>query len=359
MKKIPLGVIGSRSFSSRTKQWYGDVGFQLKAIANPSEEIQKAAKENGIAAYDDYREMLSDESIEAVYIATPNYMHCEQALGAIEAGKHILCEKPLAPTIAECDRIVEAAEKSRRVFQVGLELRHSKFCRFIVEALSAGEIGKVQMVWCKEFRSPFYPGFENWRLKQAKSGGAFVEKVCHHTDIFDWLIGSKPLKVAAFGGADNVYKNHPVADIIDNGWLMVEYENGARGMLGMCLCLENFDKVELGAVGDSGMLEGVMSESFWGGLPYYSPRIVKSYRANEITITRTRDSKRTIVEIPPAADFQSHIGTYNQWLEFGRCIREGAKPFVDVHVGRSSVLVPFAAERSIKEGRVIQIEDIA
>jgi len=357
MNKIRLGIIGIRGLFKEARGWYSSAGFELCAIANPSLEVQSTAKEIGIRPYDDYREMLSDESIEAVYIATPNYMHCEQALASIEAGKHVLCEKPLATTLAECDKIADAAEKSEAVFQVGLEYRYSKYFREMKKILSGGEIGRVQMIWCKEFRSPFYPGFENWRLKEEKSGGALVEKVCHHFDIFEWMVESTPTKVAAFGSADNVYRNHPAADIIDNAWVIVEYASGARGMLGMCLCLEMFDKVELGAVGSEGMLEGVISETFYRG-SIKSAKVLKAYRANEIIVSRTKEpTRRSAVEIPPAADVQGHHGTFNQWAAFAECIRKGERPFVDVQVGRSSIVAAAAAQKSIREGRVIDIKE--
>jgi predicted dehydrogenase len=286
-------------------------------------------------------------------------MHCDQALAAIAAGKHVLCEKPLARTVAECDKIVAAAEASPCVFQVGLEMRYAKYTRRLKEILDSGEIGRVQLLWLKEFRSPFYPGFGGWRLNQEKSGGALVEKLCHHTDLFDWFIDSRPARVCAFGGTDMIYKDDPKADIVDNAWMMIEYENTVRATLGMVLCLDKFDKVEFGAVGTEGMLEGVVSETLYDAdAAQGTCNVVKSYHANEIIVTRTKDFRRSVIEVPPVTANQTHTGTLNQWIEFAHCIREGATPFVDVHVGRSSILAPAAAELSIQKGAVINISEL-
>jgi predicted dehydrogenase len=307
-----------------------------------------------VRMFDDYRKLLEVDELDAIVISTPNHLHKQMAVDAFAAGKHVFCEKPLATTLTDCDEIITAAEQAKRFLQVGLVYRYSPLYRKIHQLIQDGEIGPVQLMWCKELIGSFYG---QWRFKEALSGGAIVEKNCHHFDIFNWLIGSRPKKVCAFGG-QNVMKRGLTAEVIvmdtgeknivsgseviDNAFVIVEYENGARAELTLCFFSPYGNDLEIGAVGEGGKIES------W----------VKAHR---IELWKNEDHGR-VQTFEPESDVAQygvfHTGAYRQHIEFADCILTGTRPFCDGSIGRESMLVALAAERSINEDRIVYLEEL-
>ena len=307
-----------------------------------------------VRIFDDYRKLLEIDELDAVLISTPNHMHRQIAVDAFAAGKHVFCEKPLANTLGDCDEIIAAAERADRVLQVGLVYRYSPLYRTMHQLIRDGEIGPVHMMWCKELIGSFYG---QWRFKEALSGGAIVEKNCHHFDIFNWLIGSRPNRVCAFGGQNVMKRGHTVevlimdsedknrvndSEVIDNAFVIVEYENGARAELTLCFFSPYGNDLEIGAVGDGGKIES------W----------VKAHR---IELWKNADGGR-VQAFQPESDVAQygvfHTGAYQQHREFADSILTGSRPFCDGRIGRESMLVALAAELSIKENRIVYIEEL-
>ena len=284
--------------------------------------------------------LLSADEIQGVIIATPNYTHCPLTVAALKAGKHVLCEKPMATTVKDCEVMIKAAKESRRILQIGLELRHSPLYQKMKEIIKKGNIGKVQMMWCKEFRAPFAKKVKDWILKEEQSGGSLVEKDCHHFDLFNWIIGAKPVWVSAFGGHEVLYHHR---DVIDHAWVITEYENGARTCLGLCFFSPHGnDILEVGAIGSKGKLESfhsAMKINTWG---------------------RKEPRKRIYrIDIPPRIKKMSHKGgVYYELVSFLDTIKKGRKPYPDGEVGKWSVAIPLAAEKAVKERRVVEIEEV-
>src|SRR6185503_6492700 len=143
---------------------------------------------------------LLKSAVDAVVIATPNFTHVPLALQALESGKHVFLEKPCGITEKECDALLCASAQSDRVVMIGHELRYSPYFRRIHEFIHAGRVGVPRMVWTREFRGPFQKKSEDWIEDVRRSGGTLVDKNCHHFDLMNWWVGSRPARVAAFGG---------------------------------------------------------------------------------------------------------------------------------------------------------------
>jgi len=307
-----------------------------------------------VPIFDDYHELLEIDELDAVLISTPNHTHKQIAVDALGAGKHVFCEKPLATTLEDCDEIIAAAESAQKFLQVGLVYRYSPLYRKMHALIQDGEIGSVHMMWCKELIGSFYG---QWRFNEAFSGGAIVEKNCHHFDIFNWLIGSRPIKVCAFGGQNVMRRSHTVevlimdsedvnvvsdSEVIDNAFVIVEYENGARAELTLCFFSPYGNDLEIGAVGDGGKIES------W----------VKAHR---IELWKNADGGKARTFQPESDVTQYgvfHTGAYRQHIEFADCILNGSRPFCDGRIGKESMLVAVAAERSIKEERIVHIDEL-
>ena len=208
-------------------------------------------------------ELVNDPEIDWVFIGSWNCHHARQAVLALDAGKNVFCEKPLATTLPDCLEIREAARKSGKVFAFGLVLRYSPHYQRIMEVISSGAIGRIISFEFNETLGFNHGGyiFGNWRRERKNAGTHLLEKCCHDIDLANWIIGSLPVRAASFGGRDfftpenvghverigpdeqgvTAYSSWPdpqparpspfdgKADIFDNQVAILEYANGVRG----------------------------------------------------------------------------------------------------------------------------------
>ena len=180
---------------------------EVTAISTRSDSGQQAAREicgDSLACYSDWRDVINAD-VDAVIVALTNDQHCEAAVAALEAGKHVLCEKPLGLSISECRQVIEAAEGAGRILQIGHEMRHQALYQKMKGMVTDGIIGDARIMWCREYRGPMRPG---WRSSEALTGGMLLEKNCHHFDLFNWIFDSVPVRVSAFGGRDVLSEKH-------------------------------------------------------------------------------------------------------------------------------------------------------
>lgn len=226
----------------------------LKALRDEfGSHIETAASEEAAARH---------PNVDWVFIGSWNACHARQSVMALNAGKNVFCEKPMATSLAECVAIRDAAQKSGRIFALGFERRYSPYHQKVAEMIASKKIGDVISL---EFNSTieFHHGgfiFGDWRRKVANGGTHLLEKCCHDLDLAYWIVGSLPMSVASFGGKDffvpkNAYHidrigpdakgvpayggwphSHPHrvnsfsegADIIDNQVAIIQYANGVR-----------------------------------------------------------------------------------------------------------------------------------
>jgi D-xylose 1-dehydrogenase (NADP+, D-xylono-1,5-lactone-forming) len=136
------------------------------------------ARANGVErAYGSYEELLSDAEVEAVYISLPNSLHVEWAIRALQAGKHVLCEKPLTRLAAEAERAFAAAEEADRILTEAFMYRHHPQTRRLAELMAEGAVGRLQVVRAV-FSFPVQGG-ANVRLDAALDGGALMDVGCY------------------------------------------------------------------------------------------------------------------------------------------------------------------------------------
>jgi predicted dehydrogenase len=337
MERIRLGIIGMGRWARQChlKNIRQLPSFQVAAISSRNQEnINKALEviENEPIIFKDWRNLVESEEVEAVIVTTPNHTHEEIAYCALEAGKHVLVEKPPALTVEGCDRLIDVSTRTGRILQVGFELRYSGLYQRAKELIASGEIGKVQLMWCMGFRGPF---LTSWRLKQEISGGTLLELSTHHFDIFNWFAEAKPLSVCATGSA-NI---HPKAEVLDNAIVTIEYEGNIRAALLMCLFSPHGNELEIGAIGEKGKIEC-----------FDKSQRITMYSAEQ------QDPRECSIVPPPGVVEHQHHGTLMQLKAFGKCVRKNMQPLVDGTAGRWSVAVAVAAEKSIKERRPVEID---
>ncbi|QNI35915.1 Gfo/Idh/MocA family protein [Edaphobacter albus] len=170
----------------------------------------------------DWRAVIADPEIDAVDICLPTDMHREVVLAAFAAGKHVLCEKPLARNVSECDELIAAAEKSGRIFMIGQVLRFMYPYRYAAQFIN--EIGRDKVTHCVLRRSTGYPQWGGWLTQEERSGGAILDLLSHDLDQALSLFGQpKSVSAASIGPVDTMravlqYSSGPDV-IVEGGWL--------------------------------------------------------------------------------------------------------------------------------------------
>jgi predicted dehydrogenase len=193
-----------------------------RARADLAEEFAAAfGAEKWFARWED---LLADEKTEAVYIATPVFLHAEQAVKAAEAGKHVLCEKPMALSVAECDRMIAACRANSVKLGIAYYRHFYPLINRVKELIASGELGKIALAQINAFEF-FNPSPENprfWLLEKAKSGGGpMMDFGCHRLEVLTNLFGEvREIKSlvsnAVFG-----------REVEDTACALFQFENGA------------------------------------------------------------------------------------------------------------------------------------
>jgi predicted dehydrogenase len=148
----------------------------------------------------DYRKIVSDPDIDAVFVCTPDHLHFEHALAALEAGKPVFLEKPMATGIEDCDRILKASNQSGTKLYVGHNMRFFPVMQKMHDLIQDGRIGRVEAVWCRHFIG--YGGdayYKDWHSQRANTTGLLLQKGAHDIDIIHWLSGSYARRVVGMG----------------------------------------------------------------------------------------------------------------------------------------------------------------
>jgi predicted dehydrogenase len=171
------------------------------------DRAQKWADELGIPrAYGSYDEVLADPEVDAIINPLPNSMHCEWTIKAAEAGKHILCEKPLAVTVAEARRMIDAAKANNVLLMEGFTHQFNPAMEFIRHTIDSGAIGEVKFV-----RSELTYTLQDWdtdaRVKRELAGGSLYDAGCYCVNTVRAVMGAEPISVQAF---ERVRETHQV-----------------------------------------------------------------------------------------------------------------------------------------------------
>ena len=190
-------------------------------------KLESGALPDDVPWVPDWHTLVDDPAIDAVDICLPTQMHKEVILAAFAKGKHVLCEKPMALTSAECDEVLQAAEQAGRTFMVAQVLRFMYPYRFAIDFVR--ERGRGTVTAATLTRSTGYPGWGGWLAQAEQSGGAILDLLCHDVDIALALFG-QPQRVSAVsdGAVDTMHATLHYEDNLDvkviGGWREPEVE---------------------------------------------------------------------------------------------------------------------------------------
>ncbi len=255
MDKIGFGIIGCGVISGTHRKAIEAVELaELVACCDIVEEKARAwAEEAGLGGnyYRNLEDMLARDDIQAVCVCTPSGMHSEHAIMAAQAGKHILCEKPLDVTLRKIDDMIAAAERNKVKLAGVFQRRTYESTKRVREAVRTGKLGKLVVGDCyqKYFRSHEYYASGDWRATwELDGGGALMNQGVHGIDLIMHLMG--PVRrVSAY--ARRLVRNIPVED---TAVAIVEYENGAVGVIEGTTSVTPGSGCEVEISGDNGTI---------------------------------------------------------------------------------------------------------
>ena len=279
----------------------------LVAICRRDAALSEAsARELGAAKwFSDWRELVASDAIDAVYVATPVYLHCEQTVAAAEAGKHVLCEKPMAMSVSQCEEMIAACETANVKLGVAYYRHFYPSIRRVREIIESGEIGKISLVRVDAFE-PFDPSPEDpraWLLDPTISGGGpMMDFGCHRIEILQNLFGEADGVVGAV--SNDVFSRA----VEDTAVATIHFKTGATTVVSVTHATpEVVDRIEI--IGTQGSIS------------------IPALNSPEVLV-RTKQGERTESHAP-------HRNLHQPLIEdFIAAVRDDRSPTVDGHAGK-------------------------
>ncbi|MEM7107063.1 MAG: Gfo/Idh/MocA family oxidoreductase [Bacteroidota bacterium] len=233
---VRVGIIGTGNRGKGLQRFVQEIeGIEVVALADilPFRLEEAKALDPKAATYGDYRQLLDDPEVDAVIISTPFFNHHEIAIDALDAGKHVYCEKTMVKGMDNIQPVINKSnQKKDLVFQTGHQYHSSPLYKKVREIIRSGYIGDITAYHCQwnrqtDWRKPVpHPKFErmlNWRMYREYSGGLTAELMSHQIDYINWVTESHPSRMSGFGGIDH-YKDG--RETFDNVHLLMEYPSG-------------------------------------------------------------------------------------------------------------------------------------
>lgn len=269
--KTRFGLIGYGAWGSHHARAIQETGAaELVCIAGRSEASQSAARSAHpqVSVVADYRQLIGRTDIDVVDIVVPTHLHCEIACAALQAGKHVLLEKPMAADVADCQKILMAATQHQRLLAIGFELRMSRLWGRVRRMIDEGAVGVPQYCLIELWRRPYRPGSDGWRYDIQRVGNWILEEPIHFFDLARWYFHScgKPVRVTARARARDEAK----PQFSDNFTAILDFPGGAYAVISQTLsAFEHHQTVKItGSRGSlwaswSGALDRTFSPEFF------------------------------------------------------------------------------------------------
>lgn len=225
---IGIGNMGTAHAACLQKGAVDSLSLAAVCDCNPQKRAVCVEKFPSVPFFDDWQQLIAAKAVDAVIIATPHRFHAHIAKAALEAGLHVMCEKPVDITVSAARRLNEAAAKSERVFGIMFNQRTNPLfakARELVQSGAIGEIKRTNWLITNWYRTQAYYDSGDWRATWAgEGGGVLLNQAPHNLDLWQWICGM-PTRLMAFCP---VGKYHDI-EVEDEATLLVEYANGATG----------------------------------------------------------------------------------------------------------------------------------
>lgn len=199
-KKLRVAIIGcggianGKHIPGLSKQDKVEIVAVCDIIAERATEAAKKIGTDGIKVYTDYKELLKDTSIDIVHVCTPNKSHSYITVDALESGKHVLCEKPMAKTAAEARLMVEAAKRTGKKLTIGYNNRHRQDSVYLKNVCERGDLGEIYFAKAHAIRRRAVPTWGVFLNEEEQGGGAMIDIGTHALDLTLWLMNNYEVK---------------------------------------------------------------------------------------------------------------------------------------------------------------------
>jgi predicted dehydrogenase len=352
-KKIKWGIIACGGIAARrTIPEYlpsatsGEIMAVMDIVPERAKEV---AEKFNIPFHCHSEKELLNQKIDAVYIASPQNEHCRQVIMAARAGKHILCEKPMAISLQEADRMEAACRKANVKFMVGFCMRNNIYNLKAKELVQSGALGK--MVMGRAQLTCWYPPIDNaWRQDISISrGGTLIDMGTHCLDLLEWIMGTTIVEVTGF---QDLLVHAYRTKIEDTSTILARFANGAHGIIDNYFNLPDAaaqNSLELHGTGGSIIGQGTIGQDPSGKMFSIIQPQAGGYNAAQ---NRTAEAKRQEYQLKGTS-------LYGQMMEtFSRCILENTEPPISFADGRRSVAVVEAIYRAVAKGKAVKVSEI-
>jgi myo-inositol 2-dehydrogenase / D-chiro-inositol 1-dehydrogenase len=347
METVRVGLVGSGFVTAIHHEAFRLVpGAQVVGVASPTPgRAERFATERGILFHAmDYRALYDRKDIDLVVLGLPNDLHCEATVLAAQAGKHVVVEKPMALSLAECDRMIAACERAGVMLGYAEELCFApKYVR-MKRLVDEGAIGRVHLIKQSEKHDGPHAA---WFYDTKRSGGGVsFDMGCHAVEFFRWFLGRESGKreVRSVYAQMNTHVHHDKTDGEDEALLILELDGGAVG-----LAQESWTKP--GGMDDRAEVFGsdgqIYADLLHGNALRTYSRAGYGYAVEKAGETRGWSY--------PVFEEIENYGFPQEMKHFADCVREGKTPIENGHDGRAVVEILHAAYASAGQGRRIDL----
>ncbi|MFD7713112.1 Gfo/Idh/MocA family protein [Streptomyces sp. NPDC059785] len=346
---------------------------RVVSCADPAERGRADARRlfgPGVRVHEAYEDMLADD-LDAVFVLTPDDAHTGPALFFLEAGVAVFVEKPLAVDLADCDRMLTTAARTRTRLYVGHNLRHLPVLRRMRALIDAGTIGRVRAVWCRHFvghGGDYY--FKDWHAERARTAGLLLQKGAHDLDAIHWLAGGYSRTVTAMGdlavyGANphrrtepqgpqrvtdwfdtgvwppaNLRDLNPVIDVEDISMMLTRLDNGVLTSYQQCHFTPDYWR-NYTVIGDEGRME-----NFGDGVEGAEP-VIKVWNLERTGYRPDADLTLTVGEGATGEHGGADEAIVGEFLHF---VAHGGATDTSPVAAREAVAAGLAATTSLRSG---------
>ena len=341
-----FGIIGCGMIAGFHAKAIADIGGKVVACYDQVQQAaDRLAKATGCRAYYDLKPFLSDKDIEIVTICTPSGAHCDPAIAAAEAGKHVVVEKPLEVTLERCDRIIAACEKAGVVLGTIFPSRFHQSSQQLKAAVEAGRFGKLTLgdAIVKWYRTQEYYDSGVWRgTKEFDGGGALMNQAIHSVDLLIWLMGP-----VAEITAQSALLAHERIEVEDCVVATIRFQNGALGV------------IEASTAAYPGYLKRIELHGSVGSAVMEEEDIIKwDFQTSMPEDAEIREKMTTKLSGGGGAADPAAIGHHGHamlFADFVQAIETGKKPLIDGPEGRRSVEVICGIYEAAQSGKTVKI----
>ena len=336
MKSVKFGIVGCGHAAVYHAEAIRALPFlQLTSVCDPDPLVlDQFMRRYSVKGCSNYEKMLEDKALDVVIICTPSGTHANMGMMAANAGKHVLVEKPMALTLEDADKMMEACERNKIILSVVMQNRYKPPFQLLKTAVDKGHFGKLShaSITVRLNRDENYYRKSSWRGKKAEDGGVIMNQAIHSIDLLQWFLG--PVE-SVF--SYNATRYRPI-ESEDLGVAVLRFSNGALGVIeaASTIYVSNLEH-SIGVFGEKGsvVIGGVKSET------------VQTWQFFDI-----QHEKAAAVALAKNTGPTGHQGIL---MDIADAVKKGSHPVVDGREGRKSLEIVLGTYRSAETGLPVSL----